>query len=326
MPVAALIYSGVSLFVALFVLAPMAEALFRRAGIPRRLMLPAIALGTFTMMALPGTPAIQNAIPMPFFGITPFAAPGLGLIASAIMLGFGLWWLGRAGTRARGEGFSEIRATGVDRDTLRERAVMAQDFDPTEVTRGHQSADLPAPLVAAAPLLVVLAVNLIMSFIVLPGLDFSRLARPEWGSTSLGAVSGVWLVVAALPAFGLVREWALSIGGGPLVSMAVVTNILAALTGSASGGLTIALDALGETYLLRGAAELGIDPQLLHRVAVMSVGTLDSLPHSGAVVTLLSVCGVSANDSYPDIVMVAIVGALLALIAVILLGGVTRSF
>lgn len=375
---AALTYGGVSLFVALFVLAPMAEALFRRADIPRRLMPPAIALGTFTftMMALPGTPAIQNAIPMPFFGTTPFAAPGLGIVASTIMLGFGLWWLARAEgrARARGEGFSERRAPGVDDVTLRERAVMAQEFDPTEVTRGHQSEDLPSALIAAAPLLVVLAVNLTMSFVVLPALDFSWLAEPEWGGTSLGAVSGVWsvavalaaaivvavalnhrrlpqprktldaganasvlpifavaslvgfgAVVAALPAFGLVREWVLSIGGGPLVSMAVATNILAALTGSASGGLTIALDALGETYLLR-AAELGIDPQLLHRVAVMSAGTLDSLPHSGAVVTLLSVCGVSARDSYPDIVMVAIVGALLALVAVILLGGAAGSF
>src|SRR5215831_6314960 len=105
-------YGGVSLFVAFFVLAPMAQALFRAAGIPRRLMPAAIALGTstFTMSALPGTPAIQNAIPMPFFGTTPFAAPGLGLIASAVMLGFGLWWLQRAEARAlkAGEGFGSV--------------------------------------------------------------------------------------------------------------------------------------------------------------------------------------------------------------------------
>ncbi|MGA7488563.1 MAG: GntP family permease, partial [Xanthobacteraceae bacterium] len=99
-------YGGVSLFVAFFVLVPMAQALFRAAAIPRRLMPAAIALGTstFTMSALPGTPAIQNAIPMPFFGTTPFAAPGLGIIASAIMLGFGLWWLGRAEAAARRSG------------------------------------------------------------------------------------------------------------------------------------------------------------------------------------------------------------------------------
>jgi H+/gluconate symporter-like permease len=81
-------YGGVSLFVAFFVLAPMGHALFKAANIPHRLMPAAIALGTstVTMSAMPGTPAIQNAIPMPFFGTNPFAAPGLGLTASAIML------------------------------------------------------------------------------------------------------------------------------------------------------------------------------------------------------------------------------------------------
>jgi H+/gluconate symporter-like permease len=109
------------------------------------------------------------------------------------------------------------------------------------------------------------------------------------------------------------------------VSLAIATNLLAALTGSASGGLTIALDALGETYL-RLAAEQGIEPALLHRVAVMSAGTLDSLPHNGAVVTPLAVCGVTHRESYFDIFMVAIVGALIALAAVIVLGSALGSF
>src|ERR1700750_608005 len=104
-------YGGGSLCVAFFVPSPMAHQLFRAAAIPRRLMPAAIALGTttFTMSALPGTPAIQNAIPMPFFGTTPFAAPGLGFIAAAIMLGFGVWWLARAELAAcrAGEGFGE---------------------------------------------------------------------------------------------------------------------------------------------------------------------------------------------------------------------------
>jgi H+/gluconate symporter-like permease len=117
----------------------------------------------------------------------------------------------------------------------------------------------------------------------------------------------------------------LSIGGGPLVSLALATNILSALTGSASGGLTIALDALGSTYM-QLAAELGIDPALLHRVAVIGAGTLDSLPHNGAVVTLLAVCGSTHKESYFDIVMVGIVGALLGLVAVIVLGTMFGSF
>ena len=139
-------YGGVSLFVAFFVLGPMAQALFRAADIPGRLMPAAIALGTstFTMTALPGTPAIQNAIPMPFFGTTPFAAPGLGVIAAAIMLGFGLWWLGRAEAAAhrKGEGYGSA-AVAVDaaaEDPLvRERATTASSFDPPEVHRGRVS-------------------------------------------------------------------------------------------------------------------------------------------------------------------------------------------
>ncbi len=142
---------------------------------------------------------------------------------------------------------------------------------------------------------------------------------------SVASLVGFGAVIAALPAFTLVRDWVLSIQGGPLVSLAIATNVLAALTGSASGGLTIALDALGETYL-RLASEEGIDPALLHRVAVMSAGTLDSLPHNGAVVTLLAVCGVSHSESYLDIFVVAIVGALLALAVVIALGSALGSF
>ena len=373
-------YGGVSLFVAIFVIVPMAQGLFKAADIPLRLMPAAIALGTmtFTMSALPGTPALQNAIPMPFFGTTPFAAPGLGIIAAGIMLSFGLWWLGRVEKAARraGEGYGKLdqAETPIDDAKLRERATVASEFDTAEILHGRHSETSPGILVALLPLIVVILVNLAMSIVVLPRLDTSFLAEDRWGATSLAAVGGVWAVIvallaailtlvalnyrrlpslqasmdaganasvlpafsvaslvgfgaviAALPAFTLVRDWVLSIEGGPLVSLAVATNILAALTGSASGGMTIALDALGETYL-RLAAEHGIDPALLHRVAVMSAGTLDSLPHNGAVVTLLAVCGVSHRESYFDIFMVAIVGALIALAAVILLGSTLGSF
>ena len=373
-------YGGVSLFVAIFVLVPMAQGLFKTAAIPRRLMPGAIALGTmtFTMSALPGTPALQNAIPMPFFGTTPFAAPGLGIIAAAIMLGFGLWWLSRSEAAARraGEGFDAGTCAELSADdpSLRERATIASEFDPAELPHGRHTRSDPSFIVALLPLVVVILVNLLMSVFVLPRLDTSFLADEKWGATSLAGVGGVWAVVvalsaailtlialnlrrlpslresmdaganasvlpafsvaslvgfgaviAALPAFGLVRDWVLSIGGGPLVSLAVATNVLAALTGSASGGMTIALDALGPTYM-RLAAEVGIDPALLHRVAVMSAGTLDSLPHNGAVVTLLAVCGVTHKQSYLDIFMVAIVGAVIALVAVILLGSAVGSF
>ena len=162
-------YGGVSLFVAFFVLAPMAQALFRAAAIPNRLMPAAIMLGTstFTMSALPGTPSIQNAIPMPFFSTTPFAAPGLGIIASFIMLGFGLWWLHRAenAARGKGEGYgaeTPVRAdAAADDEMVRERATTAREFDPAEIHRGRHSDTAPSVLVAALPLVIVVAVNLV---------------------------------------------------------------------------------------------------------------------------------------------------------------------
>src|SRR4029077_20009900 len=138
-------YGGVSLFVAFFVLAPMAEALFRAAAIPRALMPAAIALGTstFTMSALPGTPAIQNAIHMPFFGTTPFAAPGLGVVAAPILLGFGLWWLARAEASARqkGEGYradADVAVDASEDQLVRERATTSSTFDPAEIRHGYQ--------------------------------------------------------------------------------------------------------------------------------------------------------------------------------------------
>ncbi|WP_454620301.1 GntP family permease [Bradyrhizobium cenepequi] len=375
-------YGGVSLFVAFFVIVPMAQSLFRKAAIPHRLVPAAVILGTstFTMSAMPGTPSIQNAIPMPFFGTTPFAAPGLGLIASMIMLGIGLWWLHRAERAARcanegyGDASSPTSEYAADDELLRGRAATAREFDPAEIRHGHHS-EVAAPIFnAVLPLIVVVAVNLVMSLLLLPRLDFSFLAEQRWGNTSLSAVAGVWsvivalaaaiatvilcnwtrlpalrqtmdaganasvlpalsvaslvgfgAVVASLPAFAMVRDWVLGIEGGPLVSLAVATNLLAALTGSASGGLTIALDALGRTYM-GIAAQAGIDPGILHRVAVIGAGTLDILPHNGAVVSLLAICGLTHRESYLDIVMVGIVSSVIALSAVIAIGTAFGSF
>jgi H+/gluconate symporter-like permease len=371
-------YGGVSLFVAFFVLAPMGHALFKAANIPHRLMPAAIALGTstFTMSAMPGSPAIQNTIPMPFFGTTTFAAPGLGIVASAIMLGFGLWWLIRAEGAARraGEVYAYVDPAGsaaaVADEMIRERATVAREFDPEEIARGTHAAALPPFALAALPLVTVVAVNLIMSLVVLPRIDASFLSEAQWGTTSIAAVGGVWsvivalataivvligtqfrrlpslratmdaganaavlpivsvaslvgfgAVVASLPAFAAVKTWVLGIDGGPLVSLAVATNLLAALTGSASGGMTIALDALAPAYM-----HSGLDPGLMHRVAVIGAGTLDSLPHNGAVITLLAVCGSTHRESYRDIVMAVIVGPILALVAVIALGSMFGSF
>ncbi len=378
---ALLTYGGVSLFVVAFVVVPVADALFRQANVPHRLIPATVALGafTFTMTAMPGTPAIQNAIPMPYFGTTPFAAPGLGLIAAAIMLGFGLWWLTRVAARARrrGEGYGpggRTVAVGAGDRLVRERVTTTDTFDLAESARGHQSDAQPFFWLAVLPMLVVVGVNLAMSLKVLPALKIGFLAEQRWGATSLAHVGGIWAVatallaailvlilvnrrrlpalrasvnaganasvlpalntasmvgfgavIAALPAFALVSDAFLSVGGGPLVSLAVATNAIAGITGSAAGGLMITLQALGDTYV-RLAAAAGIEPDLMHRVAAIAAGGLSSLPHNGAVVTLLAISGATHRGSYRDIAIVMLIGTLLALAAIIVLGLAFGSF
>ena len=374
---AVLTYGGVSLFVVAFAVFPVAAALFRQAKVPHRLIPPAIALGafTFTMTALPGTPAVQNAIPMPYFGTTLFAAPGLGLIASAVMVGFGLWWLRLVETRARaaGEGYSAETSTPSDDQLVRAKGANAENFDTAELPHGQQSKQLPSFALAFAPICIVLAVNLAMSFVVLPRVDTGFLAEPRFNST-LAAVSGTWsvvtaltiaslvlmvihrkrlpalrksldagaaasvlpalntaslvgfgAVVAALPAFAVVRDGFLAVPGGPLVSIAVAANVMGGITGSASGGLIIAMNALGETYA-ELAKSAGIDPALMHRVASISSGALAMLPHNGAVVTLLAICGATQRGSYREIMMVGLVGPLLGMTVVIVLGKLFGAF
>lgn len=374
-------YGGVSVFVAFFVLVPMAITMFQSADIPRRLLPATIGLGafTFTMSALPGSPSVNNAIPMPYFGTTTFAAPGIGIIASVITFAFGMWWLRRAEAAARsaGEGYgSDSDSTLVIDERTREHAMPAGEFDPAEIHHGKRASSEPSFVLAVLPLFVVIVVNFLLSLIVFPRLDsyFAFLEKEVWGGTTIGAVAGVWslilalaagtltiiivnyrrlpalresldagansaalpiltiaslvgfgAVVAALPAFTAVRDAVLAIPGGPLISLTVAMNILAGLTGTASGGMAIALNALGGTFLSL-AAEHGIDPALMHRVTTISAGTLDALPHNGTVLLLLQISKLTHKESYLDMVMTVIVSVIISLVAVIALGSIFGSF
>lgn len=375
---AAVTYGGVSVFVAFFVLVPMADEMFRAANIPRRLMPATIGLGafTFTMSAMPGTPSINNAIPMPYFGTTTFAAPGIGIIASLIIMAFGMWWLGRAEAAARiaGEVYKARDGVLTVDEKMREYATTVGDFDPAEIDKGKRANGEPTFFLAVLPLLVVIVVNFAMSLVVLPRLDFSFLAKEVWGGTTIGAVAGVWsvilaltsgcltavivnyrrlpalretldaganasvlplltvsslvgfgAVVGALPAFVAVRDALLSIQGGPLISLTVAMNALAALTGTASGGMAIALNALGDNFMTL-AREYDINPELMHRITTISAGTLDALPHNGTVLILLSISGLTHRESYLDMVMTVVVSCIIALVAILVLGSVFGSF
>ena len=338
-----LTYGGVSLFVVVFTVFPLALELFRQANLPTRLIPGSIALGsfTYTMTALPGSVQIQNLIPMPFFKTTSYAAPVMGLISAGIMFGLGMIWLtfrGRQATRW-GEGFHSQTGHGsayVDIQSLPVR--------------------IPSLLVALSPLICLFVLNFICSQIVVPGWQADYLAQKRFGETDLKKVQGVWSTilamvgaivclliihwrraselteviskgaqssllpvfnaasefgygstVAALGGFSYVKQWMVGIAPSrPLISEAISVNVLAGITGSASGGLSIALEALGQTYYERGLA-LGVDPELMHRVASLSCGGLDTLPHNGAVITLLLICGQTHKQSYWDIAMVSVV-------------------
>lgn len=129
-------------------------------------------------------------------------------------------------------------------------------------------------------------------------------------------------VISTMPGFQAITEFLASMKTNPLLSEAVAVNIMAGITGSASGGLSIALDTMGKQYL-EWALASGIDPELLHRIASMSSGGLDTLPHNGAVITLLAICGLTHRQSYPDIFAITILKTLTVpiVIAIALLTG-----
>jgi len=352
-----LTYGGVSLFVVAFAVYPIGAALFREAAIPKRLIPGAIALGsfTFTMTALPGTPAIQNAIPIPFFGTDAFAAPGLGVIAGLIMFGLGTWWLTAQARKlkAAGEGYGEHRDDPV-----------AQD-----------NSGIPGFWLALLPILLVIALNYLMAKQVLPNIDASFLAKPEFGGLQdAKSLIGIWSIIVALAAailllvglhwkrwmdlkktvndgafgsmlpilntaaevgygtviaslagFVVIRDLVLGVSDNPLISEAVAVNILAGITGSASGGMSIALKTLGEQYLTL-ASSAGISPELLHRVAAMASGCMDTLPHNGAVISLLAICKLTHRESYKFIFVNTVGFPMVALGVVITLGTLFGSF
>lgn len=350
-----LTYGGVSLFVVAFAVFPVAAAVFEKANLPARLIPGTIALGafTFTMTALPGTPSIQNAIPMPFFGTTAFAAPILGIVAAVIMLIVGYAWLRWRADKAAtaGEGYADSLPAGSIVEHVEESSLE----------------HMPVAL-AVMPIVLVILANLVLSKLIFPAMDLSYLADAAWGGQAPKDVIGIWsitvsltlaclavflmrprkaaglvpalsegaeasvlpifntaslvgfgAIIAATPAFDTLRDLILGISpGNPLISLAIAVNILAGITGSASGGMSIALETLGEQYLELATAA-GISPEVLHRVTAVATGGLDALPHNGAVVTLLAICNMTHAKSYIDIFIVALVGPIIALAVIIAL-------
>jgi len=354
---AILTYGGVSVLVVIFAAYPVAVAIFRSSNTPKRFIPAAVLLGgaTFTLSGIPGTPSIQNAMPIAFFGTDTFAAPGVGSIGGLVMFLFGAWWLNYRARQAAGAG-----------EGYGHHPLDAQDAAPA-------TADPPL-LIAFLPLVMVLVGNIAMTWWVIPAMDLAYLKEPRFGGVGVNDVRGLWALVTALglanltaialhwsrwhdlrrslnegtfssmlPIFNTASEIAYgaviaSLAGfatvqaalgaltsNVLVNEAIAVNIMAGITGSAAGGLGLALGMLGKTYSAAAVAA-GISPELLHRVAAIACGGLDSLPHNGAVITMIAFCRLTHREAYFDIFMVSVVGPLLALVAVLFVGSTFGSF
>lgn len=318
-----LTYGGISLFVVVFAMYPLAVELYREANISRRLIPGAIALGSFgyTMTAIPGSPQIQNLIPMKYYGTTPTAAPIMGITAAVLMFVLGMLWLTMREKKFKEKGIFFIEPEKKKNDE--------------EVTK-----DLPNALVSFLPLLsVILTLNLFKWDIVISlisgilltmilnykkYLGFTKAISGGAGGSIVAIINtsaavGFGSVVKAVPGFQNLTNAILNIKGSPLISEAIAVNVLAGATGSASGGMGIALEALGEKYM-QIALETGISPEAFHRVASLASGGLDTLPHNGAVLTLLAITGMTHKDSYIDIAMTSLVLPIVASIPAIILG------
>jgi H+/gluconate symporter-like permease len=351
-----LTYGGVSLFVVAFAVYPIAVELFKKSDTAKRLIPGAIAIGsfTFTMVALPGTPAIQNAIPAQYFGTNTFAAPGLGIVASVMLFFFGMAWMNRQQKIAR----SNNEGYGRHEDKI---AAIAED-------------QLPNFWEAVVPIIIVVLVNYVCVKHIFPRMDTAYLQQEKYGSIDIKAVASNWAVIVAvfsaavflliyhckrlnvikclnmgatdslapifntasvvgygavincLPGFTLIKNWIFSLSSGdPIISGSFITGMLSAVTGSASGGLSISLQMMGPK-LLEMAQQSQVNPEALHRIIALSCSTLHALPHNGAIITLLAICGLTHKDSYGDIFVLCLVIPLVTTIATILIYNLCGTF
>ena len=321
-----LTYGGVSLFVVVFVVYPMALALFREANLPRKMIPGAISLGafTFTMTALPGTPQLTNVIPTTYFGTSPLSAPIIGVLCGLVMFALGILWLNYRTKKLMKAGMTFDEPDGQQVATK----------DPASLPKWYLS--------IIPPLLVIILFNVLQLHIVIALLVgcivgillfVKRLASLKGvigvvnggaeGSmlAILNTSAGVGFggVIRAVPGFQQLTDWVTGFDFSPLITEAVGINVLAGATGSSSGGISIVLNAIGEQFKQLSESS-GIALEVFARVAAISAGGLDTLPQCGAVLTLLAVTKMTHKDSYIDIFMCCCIIPIAATILAIILG------
>jgi H+/gluconate symporter-like permease len=356
---ALLTYGGVSLFVVVFAVYPFAAEMFRQGGIPKRLIPGTVALGafTFTMDSLPGTPQIQNIIPTAFFKTDTWAAPWLGTIGGLFILVTGFAYLDwrRRQAAAAGEGYGTKLVN--EPEPFPEEKLpspwlaltplvvvgVANKLFTLLIPRFYgatYSAALPGlakPVVTqVSSVAAIWAVEAALLLGILTVVAFAfRPLKERFADGSKAAVAGALLasintaseygfggVIAALPGFLTIANGLHAIPG-VLVNEAVTVTALAGITGSASGGMSIALATMADSFVA-AAQSAGIPLEVLHRVAAMASGGMDTLPHNGAVITLLAVTGLTHKQAYRDIFAITLIktAAVAVVIGVFYLTGI----
>ena len=347
---ALLTYGGVSLFVVVFAVYPFAAEMFRQGDIPKRLIPATIALGafTFTMTALPGSPQIQNIIPTTFFATTTWAAPFLGILGAVFIVVFGVAYLeARRRHAARsGEGYGAghrnepevLESMKLPHPVLAISpllVVAVLNWVFTRLIPLHFGSAVTLTvggkplIVQVTPMVAIWAVQgALLAGIIWVFLFAFKPVAARFAEGSTSAVGGALLaslntaseygfgaVIATLPGFAAITGLLKNIPN-PLINEAVSITVLAGITGSASGGMSIALAALADTFIAAAGAA-AIPMEVLHRVASMASGGMDTLPHNGAVITLLAVTGLTHKQSYRDIFVVTVlIGSSAVLVAI----------
>lgn len=345
---ALLTYGGVVVFVVIFTMYPLGVILMREANIPRRIYAAAIALGagTFTMTALPGTPSIHNVIAARALDTDLFAGGWIGVLAALIMATLGMLYLQSQWRKsiAQGEGYqstpqdeqmqklavSSDAVPGWKRSLTPLLTVLGIIVIPRVLLLSGVSAEgdnllasvlafsLAQPVLWASIALVVgsfacvllfkpLRDRLLLNKSVSQGADDAVLPL-----INTAAVIGFGGVVIQTAGFHQFAEWLLNLPVPPLLSVFISANLISGITGSASGGLQIFMSSLAPAYL-----EMGIVPEVLHRVSNLAAGGLDSLPHSGAVIALLTLMGLTHKEAYKDIFVVTVIIPLFAALVAI---------
>ena len=343
LPCLLMTYGGISLFVVVFVIYPMGYEIFRQADLPRTLLPGAIAFGAFgiTMTAIPGSPQIQNLIPTEYYGTTAMAAPLMSIIAIVLIAVPGYIYLDRRVRNARAQGllfvedpkFKEPDIGGSKNKEVSWKwlsgliplivVVLALNVLPIMLEKwaGIELDSSKAIVIAlVAGVLTVALMNIDRAKALMPAIN-------DGANSSLMAIMntaaavGFGSVVKAVPGFELLVTAMLSMSGSILFAEAIAINVLAGATGSASGGMTIALEALAENFMAKAEA-INLNPEYLHRIASLASGGLDTLPHNGAVLTLLSVSNCSHKESYWDICVTSCIIPVVASILLSLIWGI----